>query len=610
MVKREILGGRIGKFSLMIMLCFTIIFTSVGALIGTSEVANAAFGFGKGEGIAGNPYIISTPEELNAIRFYPTAHYMLGNDIDLTEFLAEGGAGYNGGSFWDPIYLFTGKLDGNGYIVSGLKINRTGNYIGFFSQPASGAEIKNIGFENVDVFGNGLFIGGLAGALVNPSTAIMNSYTTGKVSGISYVGGLVGYQRDSSIMNSYSLAEVGGASSIGGLVGYQDWGSISNSYAAGLITNSMEGGLVGASNQGTYDHSFYDKKSIAMDNGKGIAKTTTEMQTKSTFEAEGWDFFGVWYMSANEYPQLRIFVIAETPAANPPGGSIVNGSTVTISSGTAGAAIYYTTNGDEPTTSSTLYESSSPVIIDDDLTIKAIAMYTGKIDSEVMSNSYSIIRGEAPVTGSLEKGTVSGTTTLKGVTAAMEYKVNSGEYVKIDNTAVTDISINAGDKIYVRLAATELALASYAQVLTAGLVDIKPASAPTSASLAQGTNSGSAKLSGVTNVMEYSLDGEDYTSITTGNTIDNMAVNAGDSIYVRIAATVQQPASDVQVLQVGLAVIKPATAPTTVSLAPGTSSGTTKLSGVTDTMEYSLDGEEYTLITTGASVDNISVNAG
>ncbi|OMF11722.1 hypothetical protein BK133_30865, partial [Paenibacillus sp. FSL H8-0548] len=89
--------------------------------------------------------------------------------------------------------------------------------------------------------------------------------------------------------------------------------------------------------------------------------------------------------------------------------------------------------------------------------------------------------------------------------------------------------------------------------------------------------------------MEYSLDGEEYTLITTGASVDNISVNAEDSIYVRIVATVQQPASEAQELTVALANIKAASAPTAVSLAPGTSSGTTKLSGVTDTMEYSLD---------------------
>ncbi|NLK18684.1 MAG: hypothetical protein GX310_02700 [Synergistaceae bacterium] len=81
--------------------------------------------FSGGNGTAGNPYIITTAEQLDEMRNGLAAHYKLGNDIDLGE------VPYNTGSGWKPIGgfdlgegPFTGSLDGNGKKITGLFINR------------------------------------------------------------------------------------------------------------------------------------------------------------------------------------------------------------------------------------------------------------------------------------------------------------------------------------------------------------------------------------------------------------------------------------------------------------------------------------------------------
>lgn len=62
---------------------------------------------------------------------------------------------------------------------------------------------------------------------------------------------------------------------------------------------------------------------------------------------------------------------------------------VTITSPTSGATIYYTTNGDEPTSSSTAY--TGPVTITGNIkTIKAIAVKTSVIDSDVVSSDVAL----------------------------------------------------------------------------------------------------------------------------------------------------------------------------------------------------------------------------
>lgn len=73
--------------------------------------------FDGGSGTVEDPYIISTAEQLDAIRDNHSASYRLANDIDLTNYIdkkygTEGWKPIGGG---DDSYSFDGNFDGNGY---------------------------------------------------------------------------------------------------------------------------------------------------------------------------------------------------------------------------------------------------------------------------------------------------------------------------------------------------------------------------------------------------------------------------------------------------------------------------------------------------------------
>lgn len=81
-----------------------------------------------------------------------------------------------------------------------------------------------------------------------------------------------------------------------------------------------------------------------------------------------------------------------TPTFFPVGGTYNTDQNIVISTTTTGASIYYTTDGSVPTTSSTLY--SSPVSIAGNgttVTIKAIAVKSGMLDSAIASDTWTII---------------------------------------------------------------------------------------------------------------------------------------------------------------------------------------------------------------------------
>ena len=97
--------------------------------------ATAAY-TGNGSGTEADPYIITTPAELQSIRDDLSAHYKLGNDIDMSSFS------------WSKISSFSGSLNGNGYKISNLQLTLT-NHGGFIE--LTNGYIKNVDFLNVDL---------------------------------------------------------------------------------------------------------------------------------------------------------------------------------------------------------------------------------------------------------------------------------------------------------------------------------------------------------------------------------------------------------------------------------------------------------------------------
>ena len=171
---------------------------------------------------------------------------------------------------WDPIgsvanndcsdsgsRCFAAILEGNGYRISNLQINRDGaNEIGLFA--GNTGTIRNLGLREIEVEGNNR-VGGLVGRnegnLINahvidsrvegsannagllvgvsrPSALIINSYVRGTVEGSRWVGGICGLNFG-RIINSYAEVMASGVREVGGLVAENQHGTIRNSYAMG-----------------------------------------------------------------------------------------------------------------------------------------------------------------------------------------------------------------------------------------------------------------------------------------------------------------------------------------------------------------------------------------
>ena len=126
-----------------------------------------------GSGTKTDPYLVGTPAQLDLIRSNNSAYFKLINDIDMTyDTQNPDGLFYNDGLGWEPLYsgslkissnkvqeispAFQGGLDGNGYKIIGLFINRPNeDYVGLFSgmynKNYADLYVKNLTLENPNI---------------------------------------------------------------------------------------------------------------------------------------------------------------------------------------------------------------------------------------------------------------------------------------------------------------------------------------------------------------------------------------------------------------------------------------------------------------------------
>jgi len=412
------------------------------------------------------------------------ASYTLAADIDMAELKQASGL-WNTTKGFVPIgnntTKFTGAFDGLGHTISDLFINRPStDYVGLFGYIGSGVSVSNVGMAGGSVTGSdsvgglagcnaigtitnsyatgdvsgGIRVGGLVGW--NAIGTVTNSYATGDVTGDMYVGGLVGRNSSGTVTNSYATGDVSGTVSIGGLVGYNA-GTITDSYATGKVTGCYTGGLV-AANAGTVTNSYWDTQiSGQSSSGGGTGKTTTEMQTLSTFSA--WDIDGAggtgetWRIyEGYTYPLLRHFLTPATATVDDT-TMVYNGSTtvaggshtwdIAVDAGKIFGTAAYTASsknvGIRTLSLTGLYSNQQGYDIKTvdgtvDITKAALTVATGNVTKTYDGNTTAA--GTAVVTS----GSLFGTDSISGGTFAFTDK-NAG----IGNKTVTTSGVTVND---------------------------------------------------------------------------------------------------------------------------------------------------------------------
>lgn len=217
-------------------------------------------GFAGGDGSSGAPYQICNLAQLDNIRNGLNDYYVLTSNIDASVTTT-----WNSGAGWVPVNNFSGTLDGDGFVIKDLFINRpTADFVGLFQSVIGNADIIDVAVVDVTITGQdrvGALVGNWSGA--TSGGLISNAYSSGTVTGRAQVGGLIGRFTSSGgfLTNSHSSATVIGSSTrVGGLLGYfidnvgNDAGNIKRVYATGTVTGTTRvGGVIGSAVINTLD---------------------------------------------------------------------------------------------------------------------------------------------------------------------------------------------------------------------------------------------------------------------------------------------------------------------------------------------------------------------
>ncbi|MEW6027838.1 MAG: GLUG motif-containing protein, partial [Planctomycetota bacterium] len=243
---------------------FTSSYNKTFTVGGSFSIPRTAGAFSRfsGSGTSGSPYMIYDIYGLEAINCYlnnGSVYFRLANSIDATNTV-----NWNSAAGFLPIgtsgSIFQGNFNGQGYVVVNLYINRPSeSYAALFGYVYG--TISNVGLVNLNITG-GYQTAGLVGTLANWSTpaTVTYCYVTGSILGSSMVAGLVANSYKGTISNSYSTANVTATSgTAGGLVGQSHTSSntITDCYVTGNVSGlSQVGGLIGYASVTIIKNSF------------------------------------------------------------------------------------------------------------------------------------------------------------------------------------------------------------------------------------------------------------------------------------------------------------------------------------------------------------------
>jgi len=287
-----------------------------------------------GDGTSGNPYQLANLTDLQSWDdnwlSVVNKYFILTANIDATAT-----SGWNAGAGWIPVGTsankFTGNFNGNGKTITGIFINRTSSYVGFWGS-ISGATVSSLGLISVDITSSGSinynYIGGFAGEMGTPN--VSKCYSTGIVSGSgSYTGGFCGNSAN-VLSNCYSTCNVNGNSYVGGFIGYNSY-TLTNCYSIGSVSGTSNVGGFCGFNGNTITNCFWDTQTSGQaTSAGGTGKTTAEMKLAATFTS--WNFSTIWdIIPTVSYPTLEVFGNTHSIASLLPiTGNIAGGTSITL----------------------------------------------------------------------------------------------------------------------------------------------------------------------------------------------------------------------------------------------------------------------------------------
>lgn len=330
--------------------------------LGLAPAASAAT-VPSGSGTESDPFRITSQEELEIISDFPSAHYVLMNDITLDS--SWDVVGNKSGASTPTEADFQGVLDGNGYTIDLTDVPARQQTLIWYNH----GTIRNLRvLGDISYYSDGYYGTETFGVLVKGNYGLIESCAaegaidltvSGTIDTHPYLGGIAAYNFSSGTVRdcygrmALSLSDPTrsmeySALFVNGVVGY-NYGTVQNCYSVstydgptGTGFSHNEGGVVDNSSDGTSTGCYYDQDVLGYASaGDGVdqfGKSTTAMKMQVNYT--GWDFNNVWYIDPalnNGYPVLRVDqrfdIPAGTPSAGNSSGSQSGGTTITDDSG-------------------------------------------------------------------------------------------------------------------------------------------------------------------------------------------------------------------------------------------------------------------------------------
>ena len=234
---------------------YTVSLTGVKAAVGDRLTADTTI---YAKWVSSEAIRISTAEELDAVRLAPYSSYVLVNNIDLSDWEGEKDSEGNDKG-WEPIggfaegEEFSGTFDGNGYVISGMRISyleedEEFNYlpVGLFGKVTGTVSGVRLVDYSIELPGDQsrFYIGGIVGWLER-----------GTINDCSAVGTFINpeFEYEEGIWDELfgSYAEPSTGIYVGGIVGYVEGGTVTSVSSEGSINsvsneeNNYFGGIAG-----------------------------------------------------------------------------------------------------------------------------------------------------------------------------------------------------------------------------------------------------------------------------------------------------------------------------------------------------------------------------
>ena len=263
---------------------------------------------------------------------------------------------------WTPIgtdtIAFTGTFDGQGYTISKLTCTDTNkDHVGLVGY-AIDATIQNVTVQGATLNGRD-YIGSVCGYLLGGTITNCHAVETvigktGREAQSKYRGGIVGYIiSNTNVTGCTNSGTVSGLTFLGGIVGQANRATVQRCFNSGAVTGNSSpiGGIVGLANNATVqdcgNNGTVTRADSSGDCGGIAGSTNSTSSIKNCYNAYSTITYPICALPSSDTTLLNCYYLADNPGTDP--------SAKTEAQFNSGEVAYLLQNGERTDTTTTVW---------------------------------------------------------------------------------------------------------------------------------------------------------------------------------------------------------------------------------------------------------------